>query len=190
MNIEPIKLLKGSHKDTGQTGLGCFMNVIAYLNGEPQITDESPCVCVTVRTIAVWLNDYMTDEERPQLLPFITRAMGSATEDKDTLVRRTSLCADYVERLAARSASAEWATRAARDAARDAAWSAWTAAWAARDAARAAAWAVESSASDYPAFRGELIAGTLALLDAMLPPATELQQEQIDRAQRLVELAT
>ena len=180
MNIEPIKLLKGSHKDTGQTGLGCFMNVIAYLNGEPQITDESPCVCVTVRTIAVWLNDYMTDEERPQLLPFITRAMGSATEDKDTLVRRTSLCADYVERLAARSASAEWATWAARDAARAAAWA----------VESSAAWPVESSASDYPAFRGELIAGTLALLDAMLPPATELQQEQIDRAQRLVELAT
>ena len=187
MNIEPIKLLKGSHKDTGQTGLGCFMNVIAYLNGEPQITDESPCVCVTVRPIAVWLNDYMTDEERPQLLPFITRAMGSATEDKDTLVRRTSLCADYVERLAARSASAEWVTRAARDAARAAAWTARAAAWAVESYA---AWAVESSASDYPAFRGELIAGTLALLDAMLPPATELQQEQIDRAQRLVELAT
>ena len=28
MNIEPIKLLKGSHDDTGTTGQGCFMNVI------------------------------------------------------------------------------------------------------------------------------------------------------------------
>ena len=31
MNIEPIKLLQGSHAETGKTGMGCFMNVIAYL---------------------------------------------------------------------------------------------------------------------------------------------------------------
>ena len=47
--IAPIKLLAGTHEDTAKTGSGCFMNVIAYLNGEPQITDQSPCVCVTVR---------------------------------------------------------------------------------------------------------------------------------------------
>lgn len=39
INIEPIKLLRGQHKDTATTGQGCFMNVIAYLNGDPQITD-------------------------------------------------------------------------------------------------------------------------------------------------------
>jgi hypothetical protein len=91
MNIEPIKLLSGSHADTGETGHGCFMNVIAYLNGEPQITDESPCVCVTVRRPAVWLNDYMNDTERQQLLPFIMRAMGSATDDKAEMSRRLKL---------------------------------------------------------------------------------------------------
>ena len=32
--IEPIRLLAGSHADTGTTGKGCFMNVVAYLNGE------------------------------------------------------------------------------------------------------------------------------------------------------------
>ena len=163
MHIEPIKLLKGSHADTGKTGLGCFMNVIAYLNGEPQITDESPCVCVTVRPLAVWLNDYMDDKERPQLLPFITRAMGSATMDKDTLVRRARLCADYAERRAASAA------RAAR------------AAWAA---------SAESAAKfDYKVFRAELIADTLKLLDEMLPPATELQEIHTQRVQKLIELA-
>src|SRR4051812_49147476 len=110
MNIAPITLLKGSHSNTGQTGLGCFMNVIAYLNGEPQITDESPCVCVTVKPIAIWLNDYMDDAERHQLLPFILRAMGSATSEQAELVRRAGLCADYAEKRAERAA---WAARAA-----------------------------------------------------------------------------
>ena len=51
--IKPIKLLSGTHNDTAQTGQGCFMNVIAYLNGEPQITDQSDCVCYVVRPIAI-----------------------------------------------------------------------------------------------------------------------------------------
>lgn len=86
--VQPIALLSGSHADTAQTGQGCFMNVIAYLNGEPQITDESPCVCVSVRPIAIWINDYMSADERLQLLPYIERALGSATSDQAELSRR------------------------------------------------------------------------------------------------------
>ena len=165
MHIEAIKLLKGSHDDTGKTGLGCFMNVIAYLNGEPQITDASPCVCVTVKPIAVWLNDYMDDAERQQMLPFILRAMGSATDDIHELVRRAELCADYAEKRAASAASAE---------------SAESAAWAARaeSAARAAPF-------DYKAFRAELIADTLSLLDAMLPALIEPQAVHVERIEKL-----
>ena len=80
--ILPIKLLSGSHKDTGTTGQGCFMNVVAYLNGESQITDQSACVCPLIRPMAIVLNDRSTDEQRQQLLPFVLRAMGSATNDK------------------------------------------------------------------------------------------------------------
>ena len=64
MNIAPIKLLAGSHSDTGETGVGCFMNVIAYLNGEPQITDQSECVCFTVRPMAIFLNGLANNEQR------------------------------------------------------------------------------------------------------------------------------
>ena len=73
--IKPIKLLIGTHADTATTGQGCFMNVIAYLNGEAQITDQSPCVCVTVRRLSIEMNDRSNDEQRQKLLPFVLRAM-------------------------------------------------------------------------------------------------------------------
>jgi hypothetical protein len=86
--IAPIKLLSGSHADTAKTGQGCFMNVVAYLNGEPQITDNSPCVCFMVRPLAIKLNDYGNDEQRQRLLPFVLRAMGSSTNDKSVTESR------------------------------------------------------------------------------------------------------
>ena len=95
MNIEPIKLLTGAHDDTGKTGSGCFMNVIAYLNGEAQITDSSPCVCVTVRPLAIKLNDLGNEEQRQRLLPFVLRAMGSATQDPEILQIRAARLRQY-----------------------------------------------------------------------------------------------
>jgi len=97
MNIQPIRLLKGMHDDTATTGQGCFMNVIAYLNGESQITDTSPCVCITVRPLAVKLNDLGTEEQRARLLPFVLRAMGSATKDAGILLARVARLRQYGE---------------------------------------------------------------------------------------------
>ena len=95
MNIEPIKLLSGHHEDTATTGSGCFMNVIAYLNGEAQITDYSPCVCASVRRLAIELNDRSTDGQRQRLLPFVLRAMGSATEDEKVMYSRIARLKQY-----------------------------------------------------------------------------------------------
>jgi hypothetical protein len=111
--IKPISLLKGSHEDTAQTGSGCFMNVIAYLNGEPQITDQSPCVCVTVRSIAIWFNDFLRDNERGEMIPFIERAMGSATNDKAEMARRLGLVVKFAERQRDIARSADDAANAA-----------------------------------------------------------------------------
>ena len=97
--IKPITLLKGSHKDTGQTGQGCFMNVVAYLNGEAQITDQSECVCVTIKPIAIWLNDYLRDNERVRMIPFIERALGSATKDKDEINLRLALVVAFAQKM-------------------------------------------------------------------------------------------
>ena len=95
MNIAPIKLLPGHHKDTATTGSGCFMNVVAYLNGESQITDDSPCVCVAIRPLAIKLNDYSTAKQRQRLLPFVLRAMGSATEDEQVIHSRIARLRQY-----------------------------------------------------------------------------------------------
>ena len=95
MNIAPIKLLSGHHEDTATTGSGCFMNVIAYLNGEAQITDKSPCVCITVIPLAIGLNDLGNDEQRQRLLPFVLRAMGSSTEDENIVRSRLDRLKQY-----------------------------------------------------------------------------------------------
>lgn len=98
--IKPIKLLKGDHNDTEKTGQGCAMNVIAYLNGDDQITDESTCVCVTVRQPIIWLNDFLQDDERQELVPFLLRAMGSATTDEDIIKQRLVLVVKLANSMA------------------------------------------------------------------------------------------
>ena len=164
MNIPQVKLLSGSHKDTGQTGHGCFMNVIAYLNNEPIITDQSECVCYVIRPLAIWANDWMTDLERPQLLPFILRAMGSRTDDKVEVSRRLKLvvafayemseyAAEYAEsaKYAAESAAKYAAESAAKYAAEYAKYAAESAKYAAESAAKYAAESAAESAAEYAA---------------------------------------
>jgi len=203
--IKPISLLKGSHEDTAKTGSGCFMNVIAYLNGEAQITDQSPCVCVTVRKIAIWLNDFLRDDERGEMIPFIDRAMGSATDDKAEMARRLCLVVKFASRqrdlakayAAATYAAAAYAAAAATYAA-DAAAAAATAATAATYAADAAAAAATAAtyaaaAATYAAddkFRGEIKAVAFEFLDAALPKAVQPTGPLIERAKSLVACAS
>ena len=196
--IKPITLLKGSHADTGTTGQGCFMNVIAYLNGEPQITDQSPCVCPVVRPIAIWLNDYMRANERQQLLPFIMRAMGSATTDKGELVRRAWLAVDFANEMKKVSAYAYANAHAAHAAAAGAAIHAVHAVHAA--AARAAIHAANAARAAHTATHGadyvvdgrkKIIAAAIKFLDNALPPLAQMSPvcgEVMQRAERLVEL--
>ena len=192
--IKPIKLLNGSHENTGATGQGCFMNVIAYLNGEPKITDQSACVCVTVRPIAIWLNDFMDDKERHQLIPYIERAMGSATRNSAELSRRVwravkmadEMCELAASSAAAMAESAVWAAESAACAASSAAWAAASAACAASSAAWAAACAASSAA--WAANRKKIIASALSFLDDALPKTCTHQTVGIERAKRLVSL--
>lgn len=206
LNIEPIKLLSGSHPDTAKTGSGCFMNVIAYLNGEPQITDQSECVCATIRPIAIWLNDYMNDDERSMLIQFIHRAMGTATNDLDILVKRARRAVIFADEMAESAKYAKSAAESAMSAAYYAAESAESAesARSARYAryamsARCAAMSAESAAmsarsaamsAESAPLRKKIIDAGLRYLDDVCPMADEPTRELLCRANALVELAT
>lgn len=181
--LEPIKLLIGHHDDTGKTGQGCFMNVIAYLNGEPQITDKSPCVCVSVRSIAIWLNDVLLDGERRRLIPYIERAMGSATTDKAELRRRGELIVVFAQRCADLALSSEpreyWARHKERLESVK------------RNASRgnlflAAEWAASCA---NVAYLPVAIKAAFEFLDAALPPAQPYDQSVIDRANELIAIS-
>ena len=199
--FKPIKLLSGSHADTGETGQGCFMNVIAYLNGEPRITDQSACVCVVVRPIAIWINDYLVDTERHILLPYIERAMGSATCDQAELSRRAGravkMAAEMQDIACADDTAAAYAAEAAKAAANAAnAAKAADPAKVSTYAAKASAYAVKAStyaakASDYAAdaptygadvayatARESIIDACLRFLDDCLPKAGEKAVER------------
>jgi hypothetical protein len=207
LNIEPIKLLKGSHADTGETGQGCVMNVIAYLNGEPQITDQSPCVCFVARPILIWLNDFLSDEDRQRMIPFIERAMGSRSDDPKIFVSRAEAAARFAQKCseiaasaasaacaesaawaadaasAARAADAADAASAASAACAESAASAASAAW-----AESAAWAADA-ASAADAAR-ELSALSFEFLDEVLPKPPSYQPAVvIQRAEKLIEIS-
>jgi hypothetical protein len=198
LNIEPIKLLSGSHADTAQTGSGCFMNVIAYLNGEPQITDQSPCVCRTIRQPAIWINDFLEDSERHLLLPFVQRAMGTATGDVTVLRQRIALLVQYIRDVAALTGRFSPNASAANSALQsvllaEIGLKSSKAYWLKPDyfgqlAVNAASFA--AIASNTPAERRALIDRTLAYLEAVCPPADAPSRVLIERANRLLELAT
>lgn len=88
LNIKPIMLLAGDHPNTAETGSGCIMNVISYLNGEAQITDRSPCVDPVVRKLMMAINDSLNGPDRQRLIPFVQRAMGTAGADRRTTENR------------------------------------------------------------------------------------------------------
>ena len=199
LNIEPIKLLSGAHSDTAQTGKGCFMNVIAYLNGESQITDQSPCVCVTIRPIAIFLNDFANDEHRQRLLPFVLRAMGTATNNKEVIQTRIKAVVEFAEfnaRLASKFSQsvAQYTAKSEAKSAEYAAKSAEYAEYAAESAQYAAEYAAKYAESaviraKYQTVREEIFTAGLKFLEKTCNPPCEQNQVIIDRANKLIELA-
>ena len=212
--IKPIKLLKGSHADTGTTGQGCFLNVISFLNGELQITDNSPCVCIIVKPIAIFLNDFLKDEDRNLMITYIEPAMGSVTHDKIELVRRANLVALFANKCSLMAAA--MSAKAAAMSAKDAAMSANSALYAKTAAKYAAEYADKTAAksaryceygesaatyamqaSKYAArsaaksaeYYAEIKAAAFEFLDAALPKQVINDELIINRAKQLCELS-
>ena len=158
------------------------MNVVSYLNGESQITDESPCVCVTVRPLAIKLNDLGTDEQRQRLLPFVLRAMGSATRDLKVLDARVARLRKYGEECAElmRNVYADADADAYADV------YAYAYAYAAASAyANAYANAYAYSYANAYAVRASLFDAGLRYLDDVLPPAEPANEVVIQRINTL-----
>ena len=195
--IKPITLLSGSHSDTAQTGQGCFMNVVAYLNGEAQITDQSDCVCYVMRPLLIFANDFMTSDERQQLVPFIERAMGSRTDDKEIITKRLAPVVAFANQQAKSANSAKYAANsaaeyAANSAAKYAAESAEYAAESAKYAAECATYAAKFAECAVSAVSAEYHSSTvsalLELFDEGLPLAPEWGVQIEARAQQFVKL--
>lgn len=181
LNLQPIRLISGSHPDMVTTGQGCFMNIISYLNGESQITDESPCVCVTIRPMVIWFNDYLTSSERECLIPYIERAMGSATQNKNELARRVRLwgyfvneCHGLVMKITSESFQNNELFADARSAAKTAA----SAVSLSRHFIKIPSWLL----------RKDFIDLVLFYLDKILPKEVEIPPVVVSRAKDLVDL--
>lgn len=97
--IKPIKLLRGSHSDTGVTGSGCMMNVISYLQGDSVITDDPDGVDPIIRLVCIRINDLMFDAERQRLHELIFRAMKSETQERRIIERRERIMNRVVKDL-------------------------------------------------------------------------------------------
>ena len=199
--IKPIRLLSGSHADTGATGQGCIMNVIAYLNGESQITDQSECVCPSIRPIAIRLNDMATDAQRGELLSFIERAMGSVTTDREVMMTRLNHVVVFANKQAKHAAEYAESAKSAEDAAKSAEYAEYAAEYAkyaaksakyaakyAKDAAKDAAKSAKYAAKDAAEFQKQQFADGLALMDAICPPAEAPSAVVVDRARELVRI--
>lgn len=211
--LKPIELKAGTHADTAQTGSGCFMNVVAYLNGEPQITDRSPCVHPVLREFLICINDnFVPRGLGPDLIPFIHRAMGTQGMDGQKLafqfanaaVRRFAPIALRARGFKESAQTLEMLpVIACRQTATYAATVVRTAESAADAAARTYACASEAAGSNAAAtaartaaartadnsVAASISAAIIQTLDEILPPATEQELAVLERAKNLAMIA-
>jgi len=93
IDIATIPLLSGHHRDIIADNGGCIMDVVAFVAGTPG-TDTPPCVSAPLARAMQRLNDWMRDDERELLRPYITRVqdtVGTPEQDRE----RAYICADW-----------------------------------------------------------------------------------------------
>ena len=92
-------LHKGSH-ETREQGM-CAMEWVAYIAGESH-SDAPRCVDPALRRFGVGLNDYLPDNLRQQLRPYLARMIGTAGDGRTQ--ERLYMLADWAVRVAAAEA--------------------------------------------------------------------------------------
>ena len=171
--LSQVKLTHGQHDDP-RSG-GCAMDMVSWLE-YGRAGDYPECVCPVIAAFIRTVNDFLPDNERQRLVPYLLRFSGTVSKEHEQqraeylawqsitvfapLALEAAGLKEEAEKLqnldqndlGAAEAAAEAAARAA-EAAEAAAWAAWAAEAAARAAeaaaraaARAAAWAAARAA--------------------------------------------
>lgn len=202
--LSQVKLTHGQHDDP-RSG-GCAMDMVSWLE-YGRAGDHPKCVCPVIAAFIRLVNDFLPDNERQRLVPYLLRFSGTVSKKheqqraeylawqsitvfaplaleaaglKEEVGRLKSLNQNDLE-AAARAA---WAARAARAAAR----AAWAAAWAAEVAARAA-WAAAEVAENrlydavFQAIDGLLDIGPSGVVD-LLPVEAPARLEKFLELQK------
>jgi hypothetical protein len=79
-DLDTLYLDKGSHSSR-QKGV-CLLEAVAWLAGREH-TDHPPCVSPVLGAFGRSFNDYLPDDQRQLLRPFIPRMIGTAGDGKD-----------------------------------------------------------------------------------------------------------
>ena len=165
--LSQVKLTKGQHADP-RSG-GCAMDMVSWLQ-YGHAGDHPECVCPVIATFIRQVNDFLPDDQRQRLVPYLLRFSGTVSKEHEqqraeyltwkSITVFTPLALEAAElredaeklkalpqntsmqglEAAAWAAWAASAARAAESAAASAAWAAESAAWA-ESAAESAAWA-------------------------------------------------
>jgi hypothetical protein len=91
--MSDYQLSKGQH-ETPEKGR-CAMEWVAYLAGEPH-SDAPVCVSPLLRSLGISLNDWLPDDQRQRMRPYLARMIGTADDGLD--VQRAFVCADWAVR--------------------------------------------------------------------------------------------
>jgi hypothetical protein len=95
--LDSIQLLPGTHEPCHHQF--CAMELLAYLAGKPHSYSPS-CASKVIAGFVSWINDWMTDEERQVLKPFVVRTFGTVgTVEQEQ--QRAFMCADWAIHFAA-----------------------------------------------------------------------------------------
>jgi hypothetical protein len=107
---EPIILHAGSHSapSDGTPREFCVNEGIAWIAGESW-SDQPRCVDPAIRNLLIRLNDRWDDERRQRLVPFMLRAIGTASDGRHK--ERVAVCREWLVRVAL----PEWMELAGRD---------------------------------------------------------------------------
>ena len=142
--LSQVKLTQGQHDDP-RSG-GCAMDMVSWLE-YGKAGDHPECVCPVIAAFIRSVNDFLPDNERQRLVPYLLRFSGTVSKEHEQqraeylAWQSLTVFAPLALEVAGLKEEADKLKSLDQNDLEAAAWdAAWDAAWAAGAAARAAAW--------------------------------------------------